>query len=89
MAALGNFRPQQAGPRTQALRQPARRRRRPGAAHGARRLYPPPGRREHLGRESAITASNPDEKGELFDPAADKIYRHPTFYEIPEEVGHM
>lgn len=38
---------------------------------------------------SAITASNPDDKGELFDPAADKIYRHPTFYEIPEEVGHM
>ena len=37
----------------------------------------------------AITASNPDDKGELFDPAADKIYRHPTFYEIPEEVGHM
>ena len=36
-----------------------------------------------------ITASNPDDKGELFDPAADKIYRHPTFYEIPEEVGHM
>ena len=32
---------------------------------------------------------NPDDKGELFDPAADKIYRHPTFYEIPEEVGHM
>ena len=22
-------------------------------------------------------------------PAADKIYRHPTFYEIPDEVGHM
>ena len=21
--------------------------------------------------------------------ASDKIYRHPTFYEIPEEVGHM
>ena len=38
---------------------------------------------------SAITASNPDDKGELFDPASDKIYRHPTFYEIPEEVGHM
>lgn len=37
----------------------------------------------------AITASNPDDKGPLFDPAADKIYRHPTFYEIPEEVGHM
>lgn len=38
---------------------------------------------------ASITASNPDDKGELFDPAADKIYRHPTFYEIPEEVGHM
>jgi ring-1,2-phenylacetyl-CoA epoxidase subunit PaaB len=25
----------------------------------------------------------------LFDPAADKIYRHPTFYNIPDEVGHM
>jgi hypothetical protein len=63
---------------------------RPGAAHGARRLHPPPGRREHLGRALApITASNPDDKGELFDPAADKIYRHPTFYEIPDEVGHM
>ena len=37
----------------------------------------------------AITASIPDDKGELSDPAADKIYRHPTFYEIPEEVGHM
>jgi 1,2-phenylacetyl-CoA epoxidase PaaB subunit len=35
----------------------------------------------------AITASNPDDKGELFDPAADKIYRHPTFYEIPGRSG--
>jgi ring-1,2-phenylacetyl-CoA epoxidase subunit PaaB len=25
----------------------------------------------------------------LFEPAADKIYRHPTFYVIPDEVGHM
>jgi ring-1,2-phenylacetyl-CoA epoxidase subunit PaaB len=38
---------------------------------------------------SQITASQPDDKSELFDPAGDKIYRHPTFYEIPEEVGHM
>ena len=36
-----------------------------------------------------ITASAPDEKGEFFEPASDKIYRHPTFYTIPEEVGHM
>ncbi|AUR01678.1 MULTISPECIES: 1,2-phenylacetyl-CoA epoxidase subunit PaaB [Roseobacteraceae] len=38
---------------------------------------------------SAITASAPSEKGALFDPAEDKVYRHPTFYDIPDEVGHM
>ena len=36
---------------------------------------------------SAIRASDPDAKGDWFDD--DKPYRHPTFYEIPEEVGHM
>jgi ring-1,2-phenylacetyl-CoA epoxidase subunit PaaB len=36
-----------------------------------------------------ITASNPDEAGELYEPAADKIYRHPTFYDLPDEVNHM
>jgi len=36
-----------------------------------------------------ITASQPDEKAELFEPAADKIYRHPTFYELPDAVNHM
>ena len=36
-----------------------------------------------------ITASNPEEAGELYEPAADKIYRHPTFYDLPDEVGHM
>ena len=36
-----------------------------------------------------ITASNPDDKGELFDPAADKIYRHPTFFPMPEEVKNL
>lgn len=38
---------------------------------------------------SAITASSPDEKDILFDPANDKVYRHPTFYDIPTEIGHM
>lgn len=33
-----------------------------------------------------ITASSPDEKDAFFDPAADKIYRHPTFYDVPEGV---
>ena len=38
---------------------------------------------------NAITASDPADKGMLFEPAASKIYRHPTFYDVPEEVGHM
>lgn len=36
-----------------------------------------------------ITASNPSESEAYYDPAKDKAYRHPTFYKIPEEVGHM
>ncbi|WP_462276136.1 1,2-phenylacetyl-CoA epoxidase subunit PaaB [Ferruginibacter sp.] len=36
-----------------------------------------------------ITASNPEEAGELYEPAVDKVYRHPTFYDLPDEVGHM
>ena len=38
---------------------------------------------------SEITASNPEENDELFDPAENKIYRHPTFYILPEEINHM
>jgi len=36
-----------------------------------------------------ITASSLDENEALFDPADDKVYRHPTFYSVPEEVKHM
>jgi len=36
-----------------------------------------------------IHASLPAEQGEFFEPANDKVYRHPTFYDIPDEVGHM
>ncbi len=38
---------------------------------------------------SQITASDPADKDSLFEPAASKIYRHPTFYDIPDDVGHM
>ncbi len=38
---------------------------------------------------AAITASDPADKDELFEPTGSKIYRHPTFYDVPEEVGHM
>jgi len=37
----------------------------------------------------AIVASDPDDKDALFETAESKIYRHPTFYEIPDEIGHM
>jgi ring-1,2-phenylacetyl-CoA epoxidase subunit PaaB len=36
-----------------------------------------------------ITASASDEKEILFDPAEDKVYRHASFYKLPDEVGHM
>jgi ring-1,2-phenylacetyl-CoA epoxidase subunit PaaB len=37
-------------------------------------------------RSDRIHASQPEDKGSLFDPADDKIYRHPTFYHVPDEV---
>jgi len=40
-------------------------------------------------QSSNITASKPSKMGELFEPAADKVYRHPTFYKVPDEVKHM
>jgi ring-1,2-phenylacetyl-CoA epoxidase subunit PaaB len=36
-----------------------------------------------------IHATNPDEAESLYEPATDKIYRHPTFYNLPDEVNHM
>jgi ring-1,2-phenylacetyl-CoA epoxidase subunit PaaB len=38
---------------------------------------------------ASISASEPNDKPEFFEPASDKVYRHPTFYVIPDEVGHM
>jgi ring-1,2-phenylacetyl-CoA epoxidase subunit PaaB len=37
----------------------------------------------------AISASSPADKDILFDPANDKVYRHPTFYNLPDEVKNM
>ena len=36
-----------------------------------------------------IHASNPDEAESLYEPANDKVYRHPTFYDLPDELTHM
>lgn len=40
-------------------------------------------------RAEDIVASDPDRSAENFEPAADKVYRHPSFYDIPDDVGHM
>ena len=36
-----------------------------------------------------VHASNPDDAENLYEPAEDKVYRHPTFYDLPDEVKHM
>lgn len=38
-------------------------------------------------KSSDIAATSPSEKEELFDPSDSKVYRHPTFFKIPDEVG--
>jgi ring-1,2-phenylacetyl-CoA epoxidase subunit PaaB len=38
---------------------------------------------------ASIVASSPDEKDSFFDPAQDKVYRHPTFYDVPEGAKHL
>ncbi|MGH3097818.1 MAG: 1,2-phenylacetyl-CoA epoxidase subunit PaaB [Streptosporangiales bacterium] len=37
----------------------------------------------------AIHASSPEEKDPFFAPADDKVYRHPTFYHVPDGVEHL
>ena len=36
-----------------------------------------------------IHASNPDDAEMFYEPSTDKVYRHPTFYDLPDEVKHM
>jgi ring-1,2-phenylacetyl-CoA epoxidase subunit PaaB len=36
-----------------------------------------------------IHASNPDDAESFYEPANDKVYRHPTFYGLPDELTHM
>jgi ring-1,2-phenylacetyl-CoA epoxidase subunit PaaB len=40
-------------------------------------------------RSTDIVASDPVDADSLFEPAKDKIYRHPTFYAIPDEVKNL
>lgn len=36
-----------------------------------------------------ITASSPDDSEAFYDPANDKVYRHPTFYDLPDGIKHI
>ena len=38
---------------------------------------------------SQIMASNPTDKAAYFEPAEDKIYRHPSFYPFDKEVKNI
>jgi ring-1,2-phenylacetyl-CoA epoxidase subunit PaaB len=40
-------------------------------------------------RSADITASDPAEKDDLFASAASKVYRHPTFFPMPEGVENI
>ena len=91
LAAVGGLRPGPARAVAHPRRQPARPRRASWpcatpatSTPGARRAC-----RSGWCRPRAITASSPDEKDAFFDPAADKVYRHPTFYEVPDGVAHL
>ena len=36
-----------------------------------------------------IHSTNPDDAPSLYEPANDKIYRHPTFYNLPDKLKNM
>lgn len=61
------------------------------AIQNARDLYT----RRGEGREiwvveaEAIVSSPLEQADAFFNPGEDKIYRHPTFYEIPDEVKNI
>ena len=40
-------------------------------------------------RAMDIVASSPSDKEALFEPANSKVYRHPTFFPMPEEVKNL
>jgi ring-1,2-phenylacetyl-CoA epoxidase subunit PaaB len=39
--------------------------------------------------ESTHIAASTEDKEAFFDPADDKVYRHPTFFKLPDEVKNM
>lgn len=61
------------------------------AMHNARDTYTRRGEGTSLWVVASkyINASDPDDRHMLFDPANDKIYRHPTFYTMPEGAKNI
>ena len=39
--------------------------------------------------ESKHIVASVSENADMFEAAKTKPYRHPTFYDIPDEIGHM
>ena len=40
-------------------------------------------------RSADVVASAPGDQDALFEPANSKVYRHPTFFPMPDEVKHL
>jgi len=61
------------------------------ALQNARDLYTRRGEGTNLWviESQYIVASSPEDIGPFFEPANDKVYRHPTFYHVPEGITHM
>jgi ring-1,2-phenylacetyl-CoA epoxidase subunit PaaB len=38
---------------------------------------------------SNVFASDPADSDAFFEPAQSKVYRHPTFYDVPDGISHM
>ena len=36
-----------------------------------------------------IFANDPKDADSLFEPSDSKVYRHPTFYDVPDGISHM
>jgi len=36
-----------------------------------------------------VYASSPDDADSFYEPSNSKVYRHPTFYTVPDGIAHM
>jgi len=61
------------------------------AIQNARDLYTR--RKEGIGmwvvKSDEIVSVQASDAESFYDPSDDKVYRHPTFYELPEGIKHM